>query len=268
MYLLHGRCHLFPIWTRQNKLHAFKICQLPKTYSAKASRVFPCFMSIFKAYWKSICWQNTVNLKFYKYLNFELKEFLNSYFLLFLTICSHCSDEKTDKITSTLRVSILKNYTRDGNLFHNMEESFKESCPQACSFEYANQLFGILSMCLPRCKHKLQMIKFWQISIWSYQKKYFYPNECHTLFHFITGRNEVVAKVIFLHLSVILFTGGGGGSASIHAGIPTPPDHTPPEQTPLPPGSRLQHTVYERPVRILLECILVIYMFYITNGIF
>ena len=26
---------------------------------------------------------------------------------------------------------------------------------------------------------------------------------------FLTGRNEVVAKVIFLHLSVILFTGGG-----------------------------------------------------------
>ena len=41
-------------------------------------------------------------------------------------------------------------------------------------------------------------------------------------FSFIfTGRNEVVAKVIFLHLSVILFT--GGGSASMHAGIPTPP---------------------------------------------
>ena len=34
--------------------------------------------------------------------------------------------------------------------------------------------------------------------------------------------------------------------------------HPPPEQTPCPPqGSRLQHTVYERPVRILLECILV-----------
>ena len=30
-------------------------------------------------------------------------------------------------------------------------------------------------------------------------------------FLFITGRNEVVAKVIFLHLFVILFTGGGGG---------------------------------------------------------
>ena len=37
----------------------------------------------------------------------------------------------------------------------------------------------------------------------------------------------------------------------------TPPlDQTPPDQTP--PGSRLQHTVYERPVRILLECILLI----------
>ena len=43
-----------------------------------------------------------------------------------------------------------------------------------------------------------------------------------------TGRNDVVDKVIFLHLFVILFTGGGG-------------------------------TVNERPVRILLECILVCY---------
>ena len=31
---------------------------------------------------------------------------------------------------------------------------------------------------------------------------------------------------------------------------------TPQEQTPLPPGSRFRHTVNERPVRILLECIL------------
>ena len=97
----------------------------------------------------------------------------------------------------------------------------------------------------------------------------------------ITGRNEVVAKVIFLHLFVILFTAGGGVSASMHAGIPTPPDQTPPprtrqttppdqtpppphpppprtRQTTPPPGSRLQHTVYEWPVRILLECILVV----------
>ena len=38
----------------------------------------------------------------------------------------------------------------------------------------------------------------------------------------------------------------------------------PPLQTrhaPHPPGSRLQHTVYERPVRILLECILVIIVY-------
>ena len=33
---------------------------------------------------------------------------------------------------------------------------------------------------------------------------------------------------------------------------------TPQMEKPPPPGSRLQHTVYERPVRILLECILVI----------
>ena len=73
-----------------------------------------------------------------------------------------------------------------------------------------------------------------------------------------------MAKVIFLHLSVILFT--GGASASVHAGIPPPQSrppgphtpHGPPPGTRPPPGSRLQHTVYERPVRILLECILVI----------
>ena len=68
----------------------------------------------------------------------------------------------------------------------------------------------------------------------------------------------------------------GGVSASVHAGIPHPPEQTPPERTPPlgadtprsrqpprgdnppPPRSRLQHTVNERPVRILLECILVI----------
>ena len=65
-------------------------------------------------------------------------------------------------------------------------------------------------------------------------------NPVHFLYIF-TGRNEVVAKVIFLHLFVILFT--GGVSASVHAGIPHtptvsrhprsrhPPDQTPPEQT-------------------------------------
>ena len=91
------------------------------------------------------------------------------------------------------------------------------------------------------------------------------------------------AKVMFLQASVILST---GGSASVHGGIPpreqTPPQirppreqthpppvadttprarlprtRPPPDQAP-PPGSRLQHTVNERPVRILLECNLVL----------
>ena len=93
------------------------------------------------------------------------------------------------------------------------------------------------------------------------------------------------AKVIFLHLFVILFTGGFCLNACWDT---IPPDQTPPpfrhhppdladpprpdrppgtwqtpwtRQTPrirYPPGSRLQHTVYEWLVRILLECILVL----------
>ena len=47
----------------------------------------------------------------------------------------------------------------------------------------------------------------------------------------ITGRNEVVAKVIFLHLFVILFTGGACLRQT------PPPEQTPLEQTP-PPQSR------------------------------
>ena len=106
---------------------------------------------------------------------------------------------------------------------------------------------------------------------------------------FVTGRNEVVAKVMFLHVCVILFTGG------LRAGPPEtrqtpPPDQadTPPRTRQTPPGTRqtppgpsrhppdqadtlqtrqppppagkktaAQHTINERPVRILLECILV-----------
>ena len=124
-------------------------------------------------------------------------------------------------------------------------------------------------------------------SLWTLRTQHvFFP-----LFIF-TGRNEVVAKVIFLHLSVILFTGGVCLSACWdttpqHQTTPqsrhpleqthtpwtrhhppgtrppwsrpswhqTPRSRHPPDQTPL--GSRLQHTVYERPVHILLECILV-----------
>ena len=136
-------------------------------------------------------------------------------------------------------------------------------------------------------------------------------NTCCRVF---TGRNEVVAKVMFLHVSVILYTGGGspenppgtrqttpppgprrtpqGPGRPPRQGDPPPgprrtplgPRRTPPgprrdppgpRRTPpgprrdppgtrqIPPrqGRRLQHTVNERPVRILLECILVINVF-------
>ena len=59
------------------------------------------------------------------------------------------------------------------------------------------------------------------------------------LLSIISGRNEVVAKVMFLLVSVILSTGG----------------YTPP-----------RHTVNARPVRILLECILVVIDFVFTFG--
>ena len=110
------------------------------------------------------------------------------------------------------------------------------------------------------------------------------PRRCSII---ITGRNEVVAKVMFLHVSVILSTGGVSGQAPPPRTRQTPrrtrppPQGEPPRdqadppgmenppgagrppqtrQTPL-PGRRLQHTVNERPVRILLECILVIDLF-------
>ena len=83
------------------------------------------------------------------------------------------------------------------------------------------------------------------------------------------------AKVMFLQASVILSTASGGvclsacwdtppqGAGPLPPGADTPPEQTPPRSRPPSPGSRhpprsrLQHTVNERPVRILLECILV-----------
>ena len=47
---------------------------------------------------------------------------------------------------------------------------------------------------------------------------------------FLPPANEVWGKVIFLHLSVILFT---GGSASVHAGIPPPTKHPSDQASPL-----------------------------------
>ena len=94
----------------------------------------------------------------------------------------------------------------------------------------------------------------------------------------VTGRNEVVAKVIFLQVSVCPQGEGGGclpqcmlgchtprmenpppqmeNPPSPWDGEPPPGWRAPPHMESPPPGSRHQHTVYERPVRILLECIL------------
>ena len=61
-------------------------------------------------------------------------------------------------------------------------------------------------------------------------------------FHFFTGRNEVVAKVIFLHLFVILFTGGGfclnacwDTTPPDQADPPSPDQMPPPDQADPPP---------------------------------
>ena len=93
------------------------------------------------------------------------------------------------------------------------------------------------------------------------------------LFRLITGRNEVVAKVIFLLVSVILFTGGVYLSACWDKPGPLPrrrhchppPMNHPPRKEAHPPEGSTPprkeatpvNTVNERPVRILLECILV-----------
>ena len=98
----------------------------------------------------------------------------------------------------------------------------------------------------------------------------------NTLSCFITGRNEVVAKVIFLHLSVIHSVHGGVYLVWSRGGVPglvlggrgvylvwspggylvwsrgVSARYTPRDQVHPP-----QNTANERPVRILLECILV-----------
>ena len=63
---------------------------------------------------------------------------------------------------------------------------------------------------------------------------YFSHKEHHFL---ITGRNEVVAKVMFLHVSVILYTGGVSGEPPQDHGDTTPRQGEPPAgRTPPQPG--------------------------------
>ena len=71
----------------------------------------------------------------------------------------------------------------------------------------------------------------------------------------ITGRNEVLAKVMFLQASVILSTGGGVSAPNFRGGVCSKFSGG---ASKFSGGgsSNFQNTV--RPVRILLECILVI----------
>ena len=69
---------------------------------------------------------------------------------------------------------------------------------------------------------------------------------------FITSRNEVVAKVMFLLVSVILLTGGGGGGGlpQCMLGYHPPGADTPPEQTsPQEQTSPGANTPWSRPPR-------------------
>ena len=67
------------------------------------------------------------------------------------------------------------------------------------------------------------------------------------MFSIFTGRNEVVAKVIFLHLFIILFTGGVCLSACWDT---TPPRSRPPchQTTPSPPSDHTPRLGAETPL--------------------
>ena len=90
----------------------------------------------------------------------------------------------------------------------------------------------------------------------------------HCFYHFYYRPQTKFGKVMFLHVSVILST--GGGSAPLHAGIHPPVAESPTGTDTPTPGSRppsgsrhppaqciLGDTGNKRAVSILLECILV-----------
>ena len=66
------------------------------------------------------------------------------------------------------------------------------------------------------------------------QEKYFLQNIFVETKNVITGRNEVVAKVMFLHVSVILLTGGVSGETPPPRDQGEPPPRT--KETPPAPG--------------------------------
>ena len=72
--------------------------------------------------------------------------------------------------------------------------------------------------------------------------------------YIFTARNEVGARLCFLHVSVILFTGGGLPQCMLGY---HPPEQTPPGTTYPPEQCMLGDTGNKQAVRILLECILV-----------
>ena len=82
-----------------------------------------------------------------------------------------------------------------------------------------------------------------------------YPSPSKSMEDSCYCKQQSWGKVMFLHLSVILFT---GESAPLHAGIYTPPAtrgrHPSPRSTHTPEQCMLGDTGNKRAVRILLEC--------------
>ena len=131
-------------------------------------------------------------------------------------------------------------------LSHDIAYFLKKSQKSMCACQY------FVPLCVCVCVN------------YSFEALTMYIFEALNMYIF-TGRNEVLAKVIFLHLSVIHSVHRGGGGLQFFGGSPifrggffflissVFGDTTPP------PGTRHWNTVNVRPVRILLECILVLF---------